>query len=99
MFVPVTEAQGQVGWRGSWGGEEGLTDPVLNRQEGTSRFATLEMNPKRAQKRPKETVSVCEAWERQGAGLPVRRGGGRPQPLPPAAAVPDLLARTDQLLY
>lgn len=31
---------------------------LSSQQEGTSKFATLEMNPKRAQKRQKETVSV-----------------------------------------
>lgn len=29
-------------------------------QEGTSKFATLEMNPRRAQRRQKETVSELE---------------------------------------
>jgi hypothetical protein len=37
-------------------------------QEGTSKFATLEMNPKRAQRRPKEMVSnSSQGWGCQGA--------------------------------
>ena len=35
-------------------------------QEGTSKFATLEMNPKRAQRRPKEAVSLFEAGSGRG---------------------------------
>lgn len=49
-------------------------------QEGTSKFATLEMNPKRAQRRPKEAVSLLEA----------EGGGGSPLSSPPGAALLDM---------
>lgn len=60
---------GACGGKGQ--GEVGLTHTHPQPwQEGTSKFATLEMNPKRAQKRPKETVSVPEVTEKQGGCLP-----------------------------
>lgn len=66
-----------MGWRGRG---RGLSNPILAWQEGTSKFATLEMNPKRAQKRPKETVSVrARGWDRSP-----------PSAFPPAATLPDL---------
>ena len=80
-FVPVTKAE--VGLlvtlrRGT--GQEGSPTLSSALQEGTSKFATLEMNPKRAQRRPKEAVSMLKAGG----------SGGSPLSPPPVAALLDV---------
>lgn len=61
-------------------GQEASLTLSLALQEGTSKFATLEMNPKRAQRRPKEAVSLLEAGS----------GGGSPLSPAPGTALLDM---------
>lgn len=76
------------------GGRKSHSLPLQPWQEGTSKFATLEMNPRRAQRRQKETVSeLTGGWERKGSlgpYLPWQGGqlhlGGQVQTVPSVRA-------------